>query len=568
MFRSIARKRLAEDFILAGNRTSATVLVVGLVALKIAALFFFAWHSRFVMDEFQQLGFAKYLGHGLFDTIWHPKAVGYVLFYKLAHLVGWDAVSILLVGRVQTALLGCATLAIIYACARALGHDRLRSLVILLVLLSFSNFIERIFRTIAEPLAVFFAAAALLVVLRGRADQARTVLIAGLFSGLSFLATQKAVYFNLALGLGLVADAVLARRVGDGLKRGAWLVAGWLLPIVAYCFLFGGIDPVPVARNLFLGPVEVATTGGDPYGNLGKYVVQTLARNALLYAFCFAGMGLALLRIKLLDERRRIALVFALVITALVFAHNQPWPYVFLMALPFMALWATEPFDALAARPLYRAALWAVLAIAIAASFARNITYLGIDNRGQLALVDRAEALVAPGEIYFDGVGMLPNRREPSTLWLDRGTIFKTLRKKQASEAYRILADSPPKIILWSYRMEAIKPVVGALIRDRYVQVAPHIRLAGRRLAAGERAAFDVPIAGNYGLYDLTGAPLRGRVEVDGRPRDTPVRLVTGRKTVRLLSGPRDALLLPVGAYDGLFAPGGDDQQLFAHVYD
>lgn len=546
----------------------AFIGLLGLIALKIAILFMFASNSRFVMDEFVQFGWAKYLGNGLFETIWPWKAAGYAVFYKLAHLLGWDAVSILLIGRIQTALLGCATLAIIYACARALGHDRLRSLVILLVLLSFSNFIERIFRTIAEPLAVFFAAAALLVVLRGRADQARTVIIAGMLSGLSFLATQKAVYFNLALGLGLVADAMLARRFGDGLKRGAWLVLGWLLPIVAYCFIFGGMDPVAVATNLFLGPVEVATTGGDPYGNLGKYVVQTLARNALLYAFCFAGMGLALLRVGKLEQRRRIALVFAIVITALVFAHNQPWPYVFLMALPFMALWATEPFDALAARPLYRAALWAVLAIAVAASFARNVSYLGIDNRGQLALVDRAESLVGPGEIYFDGVGMLPNRPEPSTLWLDRATIFRTLREKQASEAYRILADSPPRVILWSYRLDAIEPVVGPLLRDRYVQVAPNIRLAGRRLIAGQRVAFDVPIAGIYGLYDLTGAPLRGRVEVDGMVHDAPIRLATGRKTIRLLSGPKEARLLPVGAYDGLFAPGGDDPLLFANVYD
>ncbi|TIN81715.1 MAG: hypothetical protein E5X94_04890, partial [Mesorhizobium sp.] len=127
-----------------------------MIVLKIALLFALAWNCRFVMDEFGQLGYAKHLFNGLFATVQPSKAVGSAAFYKLAHLIGWDATSILLVGRMQTALLACATIALVYACARALGEDRVRALAIVLVLLCFSNFMERIFRTIAEPLAVFF----------------------------------------------------------------------------------------------------------------------------------------------------------------------------------------------------------------------------------------------------------------------------------------------------------------------------------------------------------------------------------------------------------------------------
>ncbi|TGT34736.1 hypothetical protein, partial [Mesorhizobium sp. M8A.F.Ca.ET.167.01.1.1] len=86
---------------------------------------------------------------------------------------------------------------------------------------------ERVFRTIAEPLALFFAVAALLAVLRARELGGRQLVAAGILSGLSFLATQKSVYFNVALGLGLVADAALARRYAAGVARGAWLVLGW-----------------------------------------------------------------------------------------------------------------------------------------------------------------------------------------------------------------------------------------------------------------------------------------------------------------------------------------------------
>ena len=335
----------------------------------------------------------------------------------------------LLIGRMETAVLACGTLAIIYGCARAIGNDRVRSLGIILVLLCFSNFIERIFETRGDPLAVFFAAASLLVVLRGDPDKPRDSLAAGILTGLAFLATQKSLYFNVALGLALVGDALLARRYKAAVSRGAWLLLGWALTIAAYCFVFGGTAPLPALRNLLLGPVEVATHGADAYANLRQYVVQTLTRNALLYAFCFGGMVLSLLRITKLDGRKRIALIFSVVITAFVFAHDQPWPYVFIMAIPFMALWALEPLDALAGKRVYVAAAWAVLGIAVLTSFARNVQALKIDNHAQLALVDRAEKLVGPGEVYFDGVGMLPNRAEPSTLWLDRHAILVTLAR-------------------------------------------------------------------------------------------------------------------------------------------
>ncbi|TIP65822.1 MAG: hypothetical protein E5X63_46850, partial [Mesorhizobium sp.] len=59
------------------------------------------------------------------------------------------------------------------------------------------------------------------------------------------------------------------------------------------------------------------------------------------------------------------------------------------------------------------------LVTAVVLSFVSNIVYLRFNNAAQLELVARAESLLAPGDRYFDGIGMLPNRSEPSTLWLD-----------------------------------------------------------------------------------------------------------------------------------------------------
>ena len=522
------------------------------------------------MDEFQQFGWAKYIpGQILFLAKHHPKAVGYALFFDLAHLVGWNARSMLIIGRMQTALLGCATLGIIYATARTIGESRLRALAIVLMLLSFSNFMERIFETRAEPPALFFAAAALLVAVRGGGGKTRVIFIAGVLSGLAFLTTQKSLYFNVALGLALVADAAVQRRWINAVKRGAWLVLGWSLPVAGYCLIFGWADPLAVAENLLFGPTALLSPRiAAEYGGLRQYVVQTLTRNLLLYQFCFAGMLMAALRITKLDGQTRIALIFTWIITILVFRHDQPWPYVFIIALPFMVLWSLRPLDWLAGRKHYLLAGEAVLVIAIGASFVRNIQVLRIDNHKQLELVDRAEALLTPSDVYFDGMAMLPDRFEPSTLWLDRHTILVTMTEGRRSEAYRIFSNAPPKTILWSYRMDGIDPLVEPLIHDSYVQIAPNLRIAGQRVGAGQPTRFDVPTGGQYALYDSAGMPVQTVLLVDGKPARSTADLCRGPHTIALPNGAHSALLLPRGEYVGRIVAGPDDQALFANVYD
>ena len=494
------------------------------------------------------------------------------MFYKLAHLIGWDAASIILVARMQTALLACGTLLLVYACARALGETRLRSLFIILVLLCFTNFMERIFRTRAEPLALFFALAAVLVILRGHSLNARKIFIAGILSGLAFLVTQKSVFFNLALGLGVVMDATLRKDVITAIVRGVYLTMGWLLPAIAYCFIFGGSDPLRIAESLIFGPMEVAASGSEAYsGALRVYVLQTLLDNTFLYLLCFGGMIMAFKRWGISNEKTRIALIFSLVMTILVFTHDQPWPYVFIMALPFISLWSLIPLDYFFAqndKPILRLFFPAVATFTLLSSYFSDFTYLKINNVRQLEMVTRAEALLKPDEKYFDGIGMLPNRLEPTTLWLDTWYVLKTLQEGKESEAWRVFTQSPPKVILWSYRLSNIHPAIAEVIDNSYVQVAPNIRLAGQLLQIGRQEEFRVPLAGKYQLYSATGAPVSAQIKVDGMTLAPPITLSTGRQTITLLNGPEKALLLPVGTYDGLFKAGDDDNTLFAFTYN
>jgi hypothetical protein len=551
----------------AGRARYLVKAVPYVVAAKLAVLLVLTWNTRFVMDEFVQLGQAKYLGHGFFDTIWPVKAVGYTVFYKIAHLLGWNAASILLIGRLQTFVVACAVIAMVYTSARALEATSRQALMAVLVLLGFSSFIEQIFRTRSEPLAVLFGVAALLVVMRGARPTAWRIAVAGILSGLAFITTQKSIYFNVALGLGLLLDAFLVKDFLRGVARGALLVLGWTIPVIAYCLAFGGSDPLPVAQNLFFGPVDLVTEVPKAYPGLRGYIWQTLSRNALLYILCFVAMAIEMPRLRRAAPPRRIALVFSVAITLLVFAHNQPWPYVFVMALPFVALWIPTLLEAVSGKPRYALLVGAVLAIAITLSFARNLSYFRLGNGEQLGVIARAEQLLGPADRYFDGNGMLPNRWEPSTLWLDVPLVVRTLQQGERSEAYRIFAQRPPKLVIWSYRMDSIEPVVGATIRDSYVRIAPNIWLAGQRLLRGKAQVFDVPLAGRYRLYDATGHAVAGHLRIGAATLDSHATLPRGSRSVVLESGPAEALLLPEGAYAGSFDPRGDDVELFAGVY-
>ncbi len=453
------------------------------LALKVAVLIILALNTRFVMDEFWTISQPVWLFEETFETHWPGKAVGYVLFYEIAHAIGWDATSILITARLITVGLVVGLLGTVYLTARALGADRLTALLALALLLSVSTFVERSFRLRSEPLAILLAALALYAVIRTEADRTQALLSAGILAGLAFVTTQKSVYFNVALGAGLVLDAWISGRIFAGFRRGALLVFGWTLAILAYGVGFGGTQMLAVLENLVTGPLALALEGGSYYAGLERFVIQTLERNPLAWGVLAAGLGLMVLRLGQCGAHR-IATIHALLITGFVFFHNQTWPYVFTMALPFLA-----PFGAVAIVLLGHrgraggiAALTLCLAIAFG-SLIRNAQYMPHDNRAQLSLVAEAEAQLAPDDSYFDGIGMIPTRRMIPPVWLDAERVRQTLvagPEGAFPQAFR--KSDGPVLIIESYRTDALYELLGPALRDGYRRVGDHLLM---RDAAG-----------------------------------------------------------------------------------
>ena len=549
---------------------SQRVLRAVIIALcaKAALLLFMALNTQFVMDEFWQFGQSKYLGDGFFDTVWPAKAVGYAVFYQPAHWLGWDAVSAILIGRIQTALLAVATVALLFATARALGQNRLQALLVILLVLSFSTFMERVFRTRSESLALFFGMAALYWITSRDAARVRTVLIAGCFSGLAFLATQKAVYFNVSLGLGLTVVMFMQHGLRKFLTSGVTLVLGWSIPVAVYCLAFGGWDAQVILATLFKGPVAVATNGHSYYDDLGQFFLQTAKRNLLPYLLCAAGLAVTLFRWRSLIPAQKIAMIFTLVMIVLIARHNQPWPYVFIMVIPFLTLWAPATLEFSQNHSVWGKRVRYLWVIAIALSFARNVVYLENDNQAAINTMRQAEHLLEPGETYFDGIGMLSNFRESQRRWLDVRQIYIANTDGESSDVMQKLRKTPPHLIIDSYRTQNLGETLRPFLEESYVRIAPNILLPGLRIDDLQEAMFDVPVAAEFALFDKAGKPVQATVLVDGEAMEGSLSLDPGPVRLSLQTDASAPLfLLPAHKTYSTLHPEPAPVRMFNGVY-
>lgn len=478
---------MQQTSINAENTGLSRAISAGIV-LKLLLFFALALNTRFVMDEFWQFGQAKYLWNGLYDTIWPVKAMGFALYYKIAHILGWDAVSMLLAGRILAAVLATATLAVVYKIARALGQDRLRALIVVLVILCFSTFMERAFRLRSEPVALFFASLALWAAV----SEKRAMFWAGIASGCAFLATQKSVYFNAAMIVAVAGDASLRDGLKAALRDVSRFLVGLALALVLYALLLGGADAGRVFVSLFTGPAQLATGGGALYEGLRGFITQTLTRNLGPYAICAVGIFLALMRGKNLSRAERVALVFALLITALVFRHNQPWPYIFTMCIPFLALFAPYIWDRVEMHRIARRLVMAAFGVLVGISVMRNVTYLDHSNHLQRAVISQADALLAPGDHYFDGIGMLPNHMDSPRIWLDAPGVRRLKQADWDAFAETFHATSP-KLVILNYRIDSIATELTPLISG-YGPVGLNLLQRETRPQTPDRAALFLEI--------------------------------------------------------------------------
>ncbi len=570
-----------------GNSLIRTLSRPG-VALRIAAAFIaakliflvaLALNSAFVMDEYWTVVHGLFGLDHLYKDIWPAKTVLYAPFFRLPHLLGEGAVGIMLTARALMAAAAIGALWLLYLVARQIGRSRLEAAFIVALVLSFRSQIEWAFLARPEPLALLYATAALWLATRGRGGLGLS-LAAGLVSGIAFLTLQKAAYFNLALGLALVGDGLMRRAWKDAVAAGAALVLGWAAVVGAYYLFFLGLG-ADLGRMLgysLAGPaLENALVGHQAYGDgLRSFLFRIVGNDLLLYLLCGAGLVMSASRLRRMASGERRAWIFSVAIAILIFSHRSPWPYNFILAVPFLGLWGAVPFHTMpAARRVPRLA--AVCLLVGALSFFYNIRYLGHDNAFQNQTVRRAESLLRPADRYFDGIGMVVDRQQAGgnlpgqVISWDQLTISMIQAAAERGDLahFASIFEGAPKVWILSYRTQALDDVLMPYLERSYVPIFANILITGVELMPGETATFRNWWPGTYRLYRADGTPAAAGLEVDGRRAEGPLRLERARYGLRLADGVEPLYLLPAdieGVRFDMTAP-REQQALFPQTY-
>jgi len=539
------------------------------VLVKIAFLTTYSIHTRFVMDEYESIGAWVRIPDGLYQTVVPVRTLLATYFYQLPRLLVDDAVDLMTVGRLQTLLLAGFMIALVYGISRNLGRDRAEALISVVAVLAFSTFMERAFRMRADTVAAFLSLVGLWSATRPRWSHGQATL-AGVFAGLAFLATQKAVFAVIAMALGYV-TAGAGRR--NRLIALALFAAGWVGTVLAYSLFFGGTRFPRVLWLVFSMPTELAFDADRHYTGLRTMVLQTLGRNLGVYMLSLWGLALAFRQFGRADSHYRLAAVYSLLLGTLVFSHNQPWPYVFVSVLPVLALWSVEPVRWIAAGALDRRNLLLLFGVILAfGTLARNARYLQHNNAIQNRVARSAERLLDPSDRYCDGIRMIGSRQSACDTWWDAMTRARLLKMTSAGDSSWIqsILSRQPKVWILSYRFDHMAPVLRPHIARSYDRVDRNTLLSGAEFSDAGETEFVNYWPGCYRAYDRYGRPSGGRFLVDGETRQNEVQLPEGRFMIgRERFGPSDPVrLLPCGTHlESLLPVREVPERLFDAVY-
>lgn len=492
----------------------AAVLCLAYLAVE----FLYVQRVPLSMDEMQGAHAAQQMGRSLPYAQFAPykTVLGYYLQLPLLGL-SEDTWERLLWVKRGMAMLNAGVLFVV---AHLLGRSFRRDAVLLSLaaLLSVSTFLERSSELRVDCMTAMVGLLSFAWLLE------RRFVLAGIAAGLSFLVSQKGAYYCAA---GFVALAshfwVLDRQrstLHDALRFGASAALVLGLYLAAWSLV---ASPGRVASVSLLSAAHAAFE--DPYATLWKYWRQTIERNPYFYAAGMLGIGVAL-GAALRSGRYRdwITCTFAGSVAAFCLWHRQPWPYFFVLLIPFLWVPLAFLFEALPRRGVLFWVLY--LGAGLAYPLARVPQVLAFDQRHQRHAVALAERLLDPDETYLAGVNAVLTRTQaPAGLaWLDKPTLsgLKGARSKAVLEDFR---DAPPKILLWNYRLASLPMPIRRRLLTHYERLSGVVRVYAPYV---EQRKFQIAYDGKYRLVAGTA------VVIDNRK-------VLPNEEVRLRRGPHRA---------------------------
>jgi hypothetical protein len=329
-------------------------------------------------------------------------------------------------------------------------------------------------------------------------------LLAGLFTALSFLVSQKGAYYVVAAGIAVLASASAGRRISASARY--WGGAAGLL--LAYLVAWGSAAGwSSVIGTTFFAPRAIFFE--TIYSIRREFWSQTLERNPAFYLWCAASLALVLWsawRGPLAERSVHRALsAYAVLLSLAVILHEHPWPYFFVLWLPTLfVLSAAGVHLARRGLPLAsqrRGLLLILLALAVVLPLLRVPHVLRRDARLQRDSVRLARRLLEPSDTYVAGTEMVWDREHSSArlAWLGARHL-SNLRRAPRSEIESLLDDvraAPPKVILLNWRLLQLPGPLKSHLRRNYAHWRDCVYVYAPRLGGGE---FDLSFEGFYAL--------------------------------------------------------------------
>lgn len=439
-------------------------------------------------------------------------------------LLGSDVWSSML--NVKYALAGLNTVLTLLAAwlARPLS-SRLALALALPCWLLMSNWLERSSELRVDTQTAWPGLFALLVLLRGRS------VLAGLLCALSFLISQKGVYFIAGSGCALLAGVAVRQDKRAALADGIRFTLACVTPIALYFAFFSLLESAAATtRVMFMSHNAIAFT--DIYPNIRKFWRQTLTQNPGFYAL--AALGLIALAVRTAqgflrrdpsEARVRDTQLFAYgaVLTAGFIWHKQPWPYFFVLLAPTAFVLCASAVDIIGRASATRAGLaacWTGLTIPIALSLAFCAARVPVITRESQAyqrhMIELASALVGETETYLAGFDILFDRAQsPQALRrLSIGTrrALERAPKEKVDAMLDELKAKPPKVLIRNERFNGIPKRVKRYLQDNYMPFWGNLELYAPRITRAAR--IDLAFAGAYRV-ELEGAGKM--INIDGR---------------------------------------------------
>ncbi|MEE9386779.1 MAG: hypothetical protein V3V08_25460 [Nannocystaceae bacterium] len=380
-----------------------------------------------------------------------------------------------------------------------------------------STFLERSLELRVDMMTAWMGFLSLLLLVRGRPGWA------GVLVALSFLTSQKGIYFVVAGFAGLAALRFSSLRRASDTRAALHYGAAALAVLLLYLGLWSAVaGPRAVFSATFLSHQDVVLdhVNGPMHA---KWWGQSIWRNAFYYAFLVLGLW-RLERLRSLGKLERahlLTLAYGVVTMALCLAHSKPWPYFLVFLFPTAFVVHTAYLDAESrgqpARRGWMAGMsWPMLAafvgLGVYTPLMRVPQVLKRDLSPQRDTLQVAEHLLSGDETYFAGINFMYRAEQVDRYLgiLGTRTVKEIGRDRQAQARYvETMRGANMKFVIRSYRIKRLPKLMKKFIDENYAHLWANVDIYAPTMVRG--GAFELKFGGHYTVMSGKGLKVDGQ---------------------------------------------------------